>query len=90
MEWEMQEYKAAVGRLFLGLSTKMLKRSTLKVCLCIVDGLLERRSELVGLVASVQKLVKEELEFLLYVLRIKQMIQPQCRQRRELGRQARA
>ena len=51
-------------------------RSTLKVCLCIVDGLLERRSELVGLVASVQRLVKEELEFLLYVLRIKQMIQP--------------
>ena len=71
MEWEMQEYKAAVGRLFLGLSTKMLKRSTLKVCLCIVDGLPERRSELVGLVASVQKPVKEELEFLLYVFCIR-------------------
>ncbi len=55
-----------MGCLFFGLSTKVLKRSTLKVCLRIVDGLLERRSELVGLVASVQRLVKEELEFLLY------------------------
>ena len=54
MEWEMKEYLAVVGRLFLGLSTKMLKCCTLKICLCIVDGLLEKRSELVGLVASVQ------------------------------------
>ena len=67
----MQEYAAAMGCLFFELSTKVLKRSTLKVCLRIVDGLLERRNELVGLVASVQKSMKEEPEFLLYVLYIR-------------------
>ena len=64
MVWEVEEYSAAVGRLFLGLSTKMLKCCALKVCFCVVHGLLEGRSELVGLVSSVQKPVKEELEFL--------------------------
>jgi hypothetical protein len=68
MEWEMKEYSAAVGRLFLGLSTKMFKCCTMKICRCIIYGLLEERSELVRLVASVQKAMKEELEFLHYVL----------------------
>ena len=43
---------------------------TPKVYFCVVHGLLEKRSELVRLVASVQKAVKEELEFLRDVLRI--------------------
>ena len=42
----------------------MLKCCALKVCFCVVHGLLEGRSELVGLVSSVQEPVKEELEFL--------------------------
>ncbi len=41
----------------------MFKRCALKICLCIVNGLLEKRSEMTGLVASVQKSVEEELEF---------------------------
>ena len=68
MVWEVEEYLAAVGCLFLGLSTKMVKRCTPKVCFCVVHGLLEKRSELVRLVASVQKAVKEDLEFLHDVL----------------------
>ena len=68
MVWEVEEYSAAVGRLFLGLSTKMVKRCTLKICCCVVHGLLEERSEFIGLVASVQKTVEEELEFLHDVL----------------------
>ena len=64
MVWEVEEYLAAVDRLFLGFSTKMLQRFTLKICLCIVYSVLEERSELVGLVASVQKSVIEEFEFL--------------------------
>jgi hypothetical protein len=71
MVWEVEEYSTAVGRFFLGLSTKMFERCTLKICFCIVYGLLEKRSELVGLVASVQKPVKEELEFLHDVLCIR-------------------
>ena len=59
MVWEVEEYLAAVGRLFLGLSTKMVKRCTLHICFCVVYGLLEKRSELVRLVASVQQAVKE-------------------------------
>ena len=61
MVWEVEEYSAAVGRLFLGLSKKMVERCTPKVCFCFVHGLLEKRSELVRLVASVQKVVKEDL-----------------------------
>jgi hypothetical protein len=47
MVWEVEEYLAAVGRLFLGLSTKMVERCTLKICFCVVHGLLEERGELV-------------------------------------------
>ena len=71
MVWEVEEYSAAVGRLFLGLSTKMVERCTPKICFCVVHGLLEKKSELVRLVASVQKAVKDELEFLHDVLRIR-------------------
>ena len=67
MVWEVEEHSAAMGCLFLGLSTKMFECCTLKICRCIFYGLLEERSELVRLVASVQKSVKEELEFLFYV-----------------------
>jgi hypothetical protein len=49
----------------------MFERYALKICYCIVYGLLEKRSEFVGLVASVQKPVKEELEFLHDVLCIR-------------------
>ncbi len=45
----------------------MFKRCALKVCLCVVNGLLEQRSEMIGLVSSVQQSVEEELEFLFYV-----------------------
>ena len=64
MVWEVEEYSTAVGHFFLRLSTEVFKRCTLKMSFCIVYGLLEERSELVGLVASVQEPVKEELEFL--------------------------
>ena len=60
----------AVSRFLLGLSTKMVECCAPKVCLCVVHGLLEKRSELVRLVAPVQKAVKEELEFLHDVLLI--------------------
>ena len=64
MVWEVEEYSTAVGRFFLRLSTEVFKRCTLNMSFCIVYGSLEERSELVGLVASVQEPVKEELEFL--------------------------
>ena len=63
MVWEVEEYSSAVGRLFLGLGTNVVKRCTLEVYHGVVHGLLEKRSELVRLVAPVQKAVKEELEF---------------------------
>ena len=63
MVWEVEEYSTAVGHFFLGLSTEVFKCCTLKIPFCIVYGLLEKRGELVGLVASIQKPVKEELEF---------------------------
>ena len=62
---------AAVGCLYLGLGTKMVERCTPKICFCVVHGLLEKRDELVRHVASVQKAVKEELEFLCEVLCIR-------------------
>ena len=71
MVWEVKEYLAAVGCLFLGLSTKMVEHCTLKICFCVVHGLLEKRGELVRLVASIQKAMKEELEFLHNVLCIR-------------------
>ena len=49
----------------------MLKRCSLKICFCIVNGLLEERSEMTGLVASVQKSVEEELEFPFFVRSIR-------------------
>ena len=63
MVWEVEEHLTAVSRFFLGLSTKMVECCTPKIRFCIVHGLLEKRSELVRLVAPVQKAVKEELEF---------------------------
>ncbi len=71
MVWEVEEHSTAVSRFFLGLSTKMVECCTPKICFCVVNGLLEKRSELVNLVAYVQKVVKEELEFLRDVLRIR-------------------
>ena len=70
MVWEVEEHSTAVSRFLLGLSTKMVECCTPKICFCVVHGLLEKRSELVRLVASVQKAVKEELEFLRDVLLI--------------------
>ena len=55
MVWEVEEHSMAVSCLFLGLSTKMIQCCTPKVYFCIVHGLLEKRSELVRLVAPVQK-----------------------------------
>ena len=63
MVWEVEEYSSAVSRLLLGLGAKVVKSCTLEIYLGIVHGLLEKRSELVRLVAPVQKAVKEELEF---------------------------
>ena len=60
----------AVTCLLLGLSTTMNQCCTPKVYFCIVHGLLEKRSELVRLVAPVQKAVKEELKLLCDVFRI--------------------
>jgi hypothetical protein len=71
MVWEVEEYSTAVSHFLLGLSTKTVECCTPKICFGIVHGLLEKRSELVRLVASVQKAVKEELEFLRDVLRIR-------------------
>jgi len=68
MVWEVEEHLTAVSRFLLGLSTKMVECCTPKICFCVVHGLLEKRSELVRLTASVQKAVKEELEFLRDVL----------------------
>ena len=61
--WEVEEYSSAVSRLLLGLGTKVVESCTLEIYLGVVHGLLEKRSELVRLVAPVQKAVKEELEF---------------------------
>ena len=64
MVWEVEEYSTAVGYFFLRLSAEVFERCTLKGSFCIVYGLMEERSELVGLVSSVQEPMKEELEFL--------------------------
>jgi hypothetical protein len=64
MVWEVEEYSTAVGHFFLRLGTEVFERCTLKMSFCIVYGLLEERSQLDGLVASVQESVEEELEFL--------------------------
>ena len=64
MVWEVEEYLLALSRFLLGLSTKMVKGCTPKICFCVVHRLLEKRCELVFLVAPVQKAVKEEFEFL--------------------------
>ena len=71
MVWEVEEHTMALSCLLLGLSTKMIQRCTPKVYFCIVHCLLEQRSELVRLVAPVQKAVEEELEFLRDVVRIR-------------------
>ena len=71
MVWEMEEYSSAVSRLFLGLGTKVVKSCTLEIYPGVVHGLLEKRSELVRLVAPVQKAVKEELKLLCDVFRIR-------------------
>jgi len=68
--WEVEEYSSAMSCLLFGTSTKVVKCCTLEICFGVVYGLLEERSELVWLVASVQEAVKEELEFLHDVLLI--------------------
>ena len=68
MVCEVEEYPLAMSRFLLGLGPKVVEGRTLEISPGIVHGFLEERSELAGLVASVQEAVKEELEFLHDVL----------------------
>ncbi len=71
MVWQVEEHSFAMGCLLLGPSTKVVQGHTLKIGLGIVHCLLEEVDQLAHLVASIEKAMEEELEFLHDVLCIR-------------------